>query len=1111
MARYIKYYTNSSDPASAVDVFNGSHGTLTDISSFIPTGAFVYLNSAGSIYNISINVTDDSWNLLSTSGGTPLSPSTAGLLIDFSGQTEVMQLDGGSLGDWFIGGSSQDTMNGGGGADTLSGGSQNDSLMGGDGNDDVDGNDGNDTANGGNGNDTLKGGAGNDTVIGGSGTDLIEAGDGNDVIYIESSSDHDVDETINGGDGSDFIRFKGAADGDTLVLNANLTDPQNTISIGIAGNAGGSSSSAQVNVDASAITLSVGAQINGSNGDNQLTGSNFADTLNGGNGTDTLIGGAGNDIFTGDAAQLDSDVISDFAAGDSIVVTSLDLSSLNNQAASGTIDLGSSQTLTLTGVTAASGTWSAVYSGGSTTLTFAETIPPVFQSASVTGTKLVLTYDEALDGSSTPDASHFQVSADGTSIGVSSSAVDGPNKTVTLTLDTAVAVGQAVTVAYTDATGDQTSGVIQDSVGNDAASLTATTVTNNTPTIDILSNSTNVPLPFIGYVGQTFTATGTKLESAAFEIQLPLLPVVSSYRLLLTEISNAGGEINPTTVLFESGTLAPDLTVLGPQRFDVSINYDGLTVGSEYAIILDGVVETTPLGLIYFDTPDVYSGGIQINGAHTNGNTRTQDFAANWTENAGSDLAVQITMSGVPPVPQPPAPSSPDVSSPATPTPEIVDGVPVQTSTTTNGDGTTTQTVTIPVVTTARPEQVGNNTVADIPLVTSGGTNLLTAQVPTGYGMTASGSAAPKAAGNSLADLIREIEAHTEAGSEDQTALTGGGAGFLSAIPADTPLLVQTIVPTAASGSTVSPESLVITGSPTAAGNPYTALVIDTRSLPSGTVIQLQDVEFAAVIGAVRVTGGAGSQTVWGDSAAQYMVLGAEDDTLRGGAGNDFVGSAAGNDVLFGDEGDDTVTGGLENDALYGNKQNDLLYGNFGNDTLFGGQDSDTAMGGMDADLAYGQLGSDVLYGNRGADTLFGGQESDTLFGGQDGDLLHGNLGDDWLDGNLGADTLFGGQGADLFVFRNPEDGGDVIADFEAGVDRIAVYSPNFGDLATGTLSAANFALDNPTTTNAGFVFNTRTGALSFDADGSGAGAAVTVATLDVRTLSASDITVLAS
>lgn len=263
---------------------------------------------------------------------------------------------------------------------------------------------------------------------------------------------------------------------------------------------------------------------------------------------------------------------------------------------------------------------------------------------------------------------------------------------------------------------------------------------------------------------------------------------------------------------------------------------------------------------------------------------------------------------------------------PTLPTPSTVDGVSVQQQTTTNADGTVSQTIVIPVVTSTRTESVGNNTVADIPLVSTGtGTTLLTAQIPTGVGLQVTGSTAPKAVGSSLTDLIREIQAHTTDGSADQNLLTAGGSGFLSGLPSTSTLLVQTIVPTVASDAEAPSKPLVIAGAERTGDEPMTALVIDARTLPSSSVLQLDNVEFAAIIGAVRVVGGAGSQNVWGDNGAQHIVLGADDDVLHGGAGNDTVGSAGGNDQIFGDEGNDTVFGGEGNDFIDGGTGTDTL------------------------------------------------------------------------------------------------------------------------------------------------------------------------------------------
>ena len=99
--------------------------------------------------------------------------------------------------------------------------------------------------------------------------------------------------------------------------------------------------------------------------------------------------------------------------------------------------------------------------------------PPTLSGATVNGSTLVLTYDEMLDGGSTPATGDFVVTVDGSAITVNGVSITG--STVTLTLATAVEANQTVTLAYTPGANP-----IQDAAGNDAALLSRQTVTNNT-------------------------------------------------------------------------------------------------------------------------------------------------------------------------------------------------------------------------------------------------------------------------------------------------------------------------------------------------------------------------------------------------------------------------------------------------------------------------------------------------------------------------------------------------------------------------------------------------------------------------------------------------------
>jgi uncharacterized repeat protein (TIGR02059 family) len=111
----------------------------------------------------------------------------------------------------------------------------------------------------------------------------------------------------------------------------------------------------------------------------------------------------------------------------------------------------------------------------------ADIAPPVFASASVSGSTLVMTYTDAaqLDAAHGPAAGAFAVSVGGEARAVTAVALDAAAKTVTLTLASAVVGGQSVTVAYTDPSGNNDVNALQDTGGNDAATLAATAVASS--------------------------------------------------------------------------------------------------------------------------------------------------------------------------------------------------------------------------------------------------------------------------------------------------------------------------------------------------------------------------------------------------------------------------------------------------------------------------------------------------------------------------------------------------------------------------------------------------------------------------------------------------------
>ncbi len=264
---------------------------------------------------------------------------------------------------------------------------------------------------------------------------------------------------------------------------------------------------------------------------------------------------------------------------------------------------------------------------------------------------------------------------------------------------------------------------------------------------------------------------------------------------------------------------------------------------------------------------------------------------------------------------------------------QTVDGTTVQTGTTTNPDGSSTTTTTVTPVPSNRPEDPNtpNTQLADIPLASAGGTTVLQIGLPAGIGVASS-----ETTGNnlSLRDKLIGASQPISLPADFNQLLQAGIDTFVPGVQDPSQVTVRTLTLTVGAGVTTAPgQPIVITGAngtgegDSAHPQRQEALVIDARQLPPGTVLSFDKVEFAIVIGAVRVVGGEGANFVVGDGAAQFIVLGAEDDVLRGGGGNDVVGSKGGNDTLYGDEGNDTLVGGIGNDRLEGGAGNDILVG----------------------------------------------------------------------------------------------------------------------------------------------------------------------------------------
>lgn len=154
-----------------------------------------------------------------------------------------------------------------------------------------------------------------------------------------------------------------------------------------------------------------------------------------------------------------------------------------------------------------------------------------------------------------------------------------------------------------------------------------------------------------------------------------------------------------------------------------------------------------------------------------------------------------------------------------------------------------------------------------------------------------------------------------------------------------------------------------------------------TAAFPSVTVRTVRSVNGVAVVTLTAATGSASSTL---DLTVRQGTGGR--DVITGGGGSDLVFGLAGNDVITGGPGHDVICAGGGNDTVVAGDGEDTVFGDAGRDVIVGGDGDDSLSGGA---------GNDVLRGDAGEDSLFGGADSDILTGGTQADYLDGGSGTD--------------------------------------------------------------------------------------------------------------------
>ncbi|MER9131607.1 calcium-binding protein [Mesorhizobium sp. M0768] len=318
-----------------------------------------------------------------------------------------------------------------------------------------------------------------------------------------------------------------------------------------------------------------------------------------------------------------------------------------------------------------------------------------------------------------------------------------------------------------------------------------------------------------------------------------------------------------------------------------------------------------------------------------------------------------------------------------------------------------------------------------------------------------------------------------------------------------------------------------------------------SHALLAGSQIELLATTNASGTTAINLTGNEFAQSIQGNAGANIINGGGGADTMTGYGGNDtyYVDNAGDRVYEAVGGGNDKVLASVSHALLAGSQIELLATSNPSGTTainLTGNEFAQSIQGNAGANIINGGGGADTMTGYGGNDTYYVDNAGDRVYeavgGGNDKVLasvshallagsqiellattnasgtsainltgnafaqtIQGNAGANVINGGGGADILTGNGGNDAFVFNSALGAGNIdkITDFNKLQDKIQLDDAVFAGLKLGGLSShAFFAGTAAHDSSDHIIYNSSTGALSFDTDGIGGAAQIQFATL---------------